>query len=100
MSPAPTLRLFPRDYERQSFPMLVADTSTTLARAWTLWHPCEPHRAHDDDRLHRLSERVRDLAWLELEKLWDELEQLGLRTGEIVDCTVFPFRVGTEVRDD
>lgn len=92
----------PRPPRLRLLPALPRDPAATrrnlspaeLARRWNHWHPDEHTRAtlplDDDD----VDARVRELAWLVLEQLWDELAARGCRTGELVDFETFPSPIG------
>ena len=57
------------------------------------WAPCAltPVLRREDDPWE-LCDRARELARIELERLWDEMESLGLFfTGELVHDTMFPY---------
>ncbi|MCA9709638.1 MAG: hypothetical protein KDK70_27615 [Myxococcales bacterium] len=89
--PAPSaLHVVPRD--PSSPPSLSApELSTCLAHTWAPWHPSSPPSdALDEDDPRRFDDRVRELARIDIELLWDELESRGLTTGEIVEYEVFP----------
>ena len=85
------LHVLPRDPSTPVPSIGAPELSTSLAQTWELWHAS--HTGPDDlDEAdpREIEDRVRTLAQLQLELLWDELEQLGLPTGEIVDYEAFP----------
>ena len=93
MSPASSLRLLPYDYDRLSRSVAVAERSTMLMSTRIRWAPCErtPIVRREDDPWE-MSDQAREVARMELERLWDEMETLGLFfTGEVVHDTMFPF---------
>ena len=79
MSPASLLRLFPYDYESLSRPLAIAERRIAVIRG-------------EFDDPWAFDEQAREVAMIELEKIWDEMESLGLVfTGELINDSVFPY---------
>lgn len=93
--PRPPLRVVPRDPTTPPPSLSSSELSRSLASTWERWHPVDPAL---DDMLwldgDEIDRKVRDLAWLAIETLWDELADVGHGTGEVVDFAMFPSPIG------
>ncbi|MEM9455748.1 MAG: hypothetical protein AAGF11_16320 [Myxococcota bacterium] len=91
----PPLCVVPRDPASPPPSLTSTELCTSLASTWERWHPVDPALDEmpwlDGDEIDR---KVRDLAWLTIERLWDELAEVGKGTGEVVDFAMFPSPIG------
>ena len=83
---------------RQAHDLPTRDPSTPVGSSWhdasisralRSCHHLRPEDAEETDP-REFDARVRELAQCAVEAIWDELEPLGLHTGEIVDYGIFP----------
>lgn len=95
MSNRSPLRLIPRDPTLPPPRYSAYEVSSSLAARWEPWHAGDPLPYRYDPRdPGEIDARVRDLAWIEIERLWDEMDLPVTATGEIVEFSVFPPLMG------
>ncbi|MCA9708925.1 MAG: hypothetical protein KDK70_23975 [Myxococcales bacterium] len=95
MSSPPRLSVVPRDPTSPPPSISLPELSSSLAQSWDRWHPSDS--AADEAPWpfeDAVDQRVRDLAWMTIEKLWDEIAEIGHGTGEVVSFDMFPSPIG------
>ncbi len=95
MASSSPIQILPRDPADPAPSHSAYEVSTSLAQRWEPWHASDPLPYRFDPRdPQEIDARVRDLAWLAIETLWDESDLPEAVTGEVVEFSVFPPLLG------